>query len=317
MLQAIISYIPQLTQQPSPQPQATSLPQTRATLPQNGQPSMTCSVDHPPHFSPESNQTPSGGAAKCPKPAPSVSAHSFPDLNTLSSNSTDSLREQLRLVNQRSDDVRRTLRTKDERDEDDSVWHVRRHNVPAFPNDSLRDCPRMRANQYVATEILVAEKREDQKRPWAEPSRGPPPRLPRRRTERGEQTIPRSPNISLNSTRTEIFLQIREKGLLKAPNLMRSQDEDRDRRRYYHFHSNYGHDTEEWYDLKNQIKDLIRRDHLDRYIMKPRKPSLYPKGPVERQVDFIVGGPTAGGVSSLARKAYARMKIHKRPRPRS
>ncbi|RRT58899.1 hypothetical protein B296_00010981 [Ensete ventricosum] len=125
-----------------------------------------------------------------------------------------------------------------------------------------------------------------------------------------EQTVPRSPNISLNSTRTEIFLQIREKGLLKAPNLMRYRDEDWDHRRYYHFHSNYGHDTEEWYDLKNQIKDLICRDHLDQYIWKPRKPSLYPKGPVERQVDFIVGGPTTGGVSSLARKAYARTKVH-------
>ncbi|RRT78133.1 hypothetical protein B296_00012018 [Ensete ventricosum] len=65
-----------------------------------------------------------------------------------------------------------------------------------------------RVNQYVAAEILVAEKREDQKRPWAEPSRGPPFGVPRRRMERGEQTIPRSPNIPLNSTQTEIFLQI-------------------------------------------------------------------------------------------------------------
>ncbi|RWW63008.1 hypothetical protein BHE74_00029845 [Ensete ventricosum] len=35
-----------------------------------------------------------------------------------------------------------------------------------------------------AVEALVAEKREDQKCPWAEPSRGPPPGLPRKRTER-------------------------------------------------------------------------------------------------------------------------------------
>ncbi|RZS25245.1 hypothetical protein BHM03_00058431 [Ensete ventricosum] len=37
-----------------------------------------------------------------------------------------------------------------------------------------------RANQYVTTKALVAEKREDQKRPRAESSRGPPPGLPRK-----------------------------------------------------------------------------------------------------------------------------------------
>ncbi|RRT34939.1 hypothetical protein B296_00058443 [Ensete ventricosum] len=49
-----------------------------------------------------------------PKLALSVSARSFLDPNTLSSDSTGSLREQLRLVNQRIDDVCRILRTKDE-----------------------------------------------------------------------------------------------------------------------------------------------------------------------------------------------------------
>ncbi|RWW86682.1 hypothetical protein BHE74_00004526 [Ensete ventricosum] len=124
-------------------------------------------------------------------------------------------------------------------------------------------------------------------------------------------------SISLNFTRTDIFLQIRENGLLKTPNPMRSRAEDWDRKRYCRFHCDYGHDTEECYDLKNQIEDLICRGHLDRYIMKPQKPSLRPKGPVERQVDFIVGGPIAGGVSSSARKAYARVKVQKRPQPQS
>ncbi|RWV85349.1 hypothetical protein GW17_00052868, partial [Ensete ventricosum] len=80
-------------------------------------------------------------------------------------------------------------------------------------------------------------------------------------------------------------------------------------RRYCRFHHDYEHDTEECYDLKNQIEDLIRHGHLDRYIRKPREPSLRPKGPMERQVDVIVGGPTAGDDSSSARKAYARIEV--------
>ncbi|RZR72408.1 hypothetical protein BHM03_00013263 [Ensete ventricosum] len=111
------------------------------------------------------------------------------------------------------------------------------------------------ANQYVTVETLVAEKHEDQKRPRAEPSRGPPPGLQRRRMERGDQT----------------------RGLLKILNPMRSRAEDRDSRHYCRFHRDYGHDIEECYDLKNQIEDLMHRNHLDRYIMKPRKPSLCPK----------------------------------------
>ncbi|RWW62292.1 hypothetical protein BHE74_00030598 [Ensete ventricosum] len=170
-----------------------------------------------------------------------------------------------------------------------------------------------RANQYVDVETLVAEKHEDQKHPWDEPSRGPPLGLPRKRTEKAEQIVPRPSNIPLNSTRTEIFLQIREKRLLKTPNPMKSQAKDRDRRHYCCFHCDYGHDTEECYDLKNQIEDLIRRGHLDRYIRKPHEPSLHPKGPVEWQVDVIIGGPAEGGDSSSTRKAYARAKVQKRP----
>ncbi|RWW71274.1 hypothetical protein BHE74_00021018 [Ensete ventricosum] len=65
-----------------------------------------------------------------------------------------------------------------------------------------------RANQYVTVKALVAEKREDLKHPRVKPSRGPPPRLTRKRAERAKHAAPWLPNTPLNSTRTEIFLQI-------------------------------------------------------------------------------------------------------------
>ncbi|RRT50879.1 hypothetical protein B296_00038244 [Ensete ventricosum] len=64
-------------------------------------------------------------------------------------------------------------------------------------------------------------------------------------------------------------------------------------------------------------RNLIHRCHLDQYIMKPREPSLCPKGPIERQIDVIVGASAAVGVSSSARKSYAHTEVQKRPRPRS
>ncbi|RWV89272.1 hypothetical protein GW17_00048580 [Ensete ventricosum] len=78
---------------------------------------MTRSVDDLPRFPPESDQALLGDAARCPTPTPSALVCSFSDPNTLSSDSADSLRAQLRLVNQRIDNVHKTIRMKDERGE--------------------------------------------------------------------------------------------------------------------------------------------------------------------------------------------------------
>ncbi|RWW26564.1 hypothetical protein GW17_00009044 [Ensete ventricosum] len=71
------------------------------------------------------------------------------------------------------------------------------------------------------------------------------------------------------------------------------------------------YNTDDYYDLKNQIEGLVYRGHLDRYIRKSCEPSPYPKGPVEKQIDVIVSGLTSGGESSLACKAYARAAVEK------
>ncbi|RWV86704.1 hypothetical protein GW17_00051368 [Ensete ventricosum] len=109
---------------------------------------------------------------------------------------------------------------------------------------------------------------------WKEQSKLPP-----------DFPTPHSTQLGLGSSSKS-----RRNGFLKAPTPMRTWFEERDRGCYYRFHRNYDHDTKECYNLKNQIEDLIRQDHLDRYVRKPREPSLYPKGPVERQIDIIVGG---------------------------
>ncbi|RRT67949.1 hypothetical protein B296_00025930 [Ensete ventricosum] len=100
----------------------------------------------------------------------------------------------------------------------------------------------------------------------------------------------------LNSTKMEILLQIKEKGLLRTPNTMKSPRELRDWTKYYRFHRDYGHDTEECHDLQNQI-ELIRKGHLGHYI------------------DVIVEGPTSNGDSTSGQKAYARAVVEKRPSP--
>ncbi|RZR72972.1 hypothetical protein BHM03_00018874 [Ensete ventricosum] len=99
--------------------------------------------------------------------------------------------------------------------------------------------------------------------------------------------------------------------------------EGHDKRRYYRFHREHGHDTEECHDLKNQIEDLIRYRHLRRYIRDQRTPPKgrptrdylpRPKGPIKKQINVIIDRPASGGDSSLVRKAYTRSMLEKRPK---
>ncbi|RWW05222.1 hypothetical protein GW17_00031525 [Ensete ventricosum] len=75
---------------------------------------MIWSIDDLPHFRPDSDQALLDDAAKHLTPTPSASVRCLPDPDTLSSDSTDSLRAQLHLVNQRINDIHKTIRTKDD-----------------------------------------------------------------------------------------------------------------------------------------------------------------------------------------------------------
>ncbi|RWV90162.1 hypothetical protein GW17_00047655 [Ensete ventricosum] len=95
MLQAIIPCIPQLTQRSGAQPKATPPTQAGAIPSPEGPPLATQLADDPPQIPTAFEHVPSGDATRHPTPAPSASTRSLPDPDTLSSDSTDSIRAQL------------------------------------------------------------------------------------------------------------------------------------------------------------------------------------------------------------------------------
>ena len=101
-----------------------------------------------------------------------------------------------------------------------------------------------RASQFVAAETWMAGKREEHKRVKPEPPRQQQPTASWRRLDRSDPPTSRPPLPALNSSRTEIFLHIREKGLLKEPYPMRNPRALVDQSKYYRFHRQHGHDSE-------------------------------------------------------------------------
>ncbi|XP_065036625.1 uncharacterized protein LOC135672099 [Musa acuminata AAA Group] len=160
-----------------------------------------------------------------------------------------------------------------------------------------------RASQFIAAETWMAGKREEHKKVKSEPPRQQQPASSRQKLDRSD---PMPPLPALNSSRTEIFLHEKGKGLLKDPHPMRNPRELVDRSKYCRFHRQHGHDTEQCRELKRQIEELILRGHLGQYLRPNKELSPRPEGPIEQHIDVIAGGPASGGGSTSGRKAYAR-----------
>ena len=116
-------------------------------------------------------------------------------------------------------------------------------------------------------------------------------------------------------------MQIRNDPALKWPGKLLTDPDKRPRDKYCRFHRDHGHNTEDCYDLKRQIEELIKQGKLQRFVEKgqregrpqgarqQRPPGEAPPRPPLGEIHVITGGMAAGGTSRSSRKAYAR-QIH-------
>lgn len=72
--------------------------------------------------------------------------------------------------------------------------------------------------------------------------------------------------MPFTTTYKEILNQVEDQNLLKRLNLMRSDLRKRDNTKYYRFDRDYRYDTEECFEMKEDIKNLICRGWLRQFV---------------------------------------------------
>ena len=107
-------------------------------------------------------------------------------------------------------------------------------------------------------------------------------------------------------------MQIKDDPSLKWPEKMKGDPNKRNRSKYCCFHRNHGHDTDECFDLKQQVENLIRQGKLKSFLGRDHKDEKL-KGKVEEssrppleEIRIIIGGNSTGQTSK-SKKAYLKV----------
>ena len=119
-----------------------------------------------------------------------------------------------------------------------------------------------------AEDAIIAKKRKRAERMEANPVRNTDqgPRLKKGRAEekkdrdnkKAGQSARNQQYTPLNAPLEQVLMQIKDDPSLKWPEKMKGGPNKRNQNKYCHFHRDHGHDTDECFDLKQQIENLIR-----------------------------------------------------------
>ncbi|GFY95426.1 hypothetical protein Acr_10g0008110 [Actinidia rufa] len=188
-----------------------------------------------------------------------------------------------------------------------------------------------KADKYIAAEELSEAKRrrrgkDDHKRKEPDTRRADyreetrykrPDRDPKRSNNRRPRTPPRRPEFilpPLNAPVAQVLSEIKHEEFVKWPGKIKTDPQKRNRNKYCEFHRDHGHNTEDCFQLKEQIADLIKRGYLRKYITD-RPPPNSPERrygdnrPTAGNIQTIHGGFGSGGCSTSSRKKHARSAL--------
>ena len=155
-------------------------------------------------------------------------------------------------------------------------------------------------------------KKKDRKDPYSE--------------NKANKSSPDSPNKKMNFTllvmpANKILMQIKDEPSLKWPKSLNTSSRRQDLKKFCHFHKDHGHYTNEYHDLKEQIKELIQWGKLQKFIKRDHHPQArtndkshdnakddgrdHPKQAVG-EIRMITRGPVSRGSYKSLKKAHHR-----------
>ena len=110
----------------------------------------------------------------------------------------------------------------------------------------------------------------------------------------------------------QVLMQIKDDPSLKWPEKMKRDPNKCNGNKYCRFHKDHGHDTDECFDLKQQIENLIRQGKLRNFLGRDHKDEKL-KGKLEEssrpplgEIRVIIEG-TSTAQSSKSRKTYLKV----------
>ena len=116
----------------------------------------------------------------------------------------------------------------------------------------------------------------------------------------------------LNAPLDQVLIQIKDDPSLKWLEKMKGDPHKRNKNKYCCFHRGYGQDTDECYDLKQQIENLIRQGKLRHFVGRDHKDEKL-KGKMEEssrpplgEIRIIIRG-TSARQSSKLKKTYLKV----------
>ncbi|GFY93182.1 hypothetical protein Acr_08g0015780 [Actinidia rufa] len=126
--------------------------------------------------------------------------------------------------------------------------------------------------------------------------------------------LPADPEFTLpplNDPVAQVLSEIKHEEFVKWPEKIKTDPQKRNRNKYCEFHRDHGHNTEDCFQLKEQIADLIKRGYLRKYVTD-RPPPNSPERrygdnrPTAGNIQTIHGGFGSGGCSTSSRKRHAK-----------
>ena len=173
-----------------------------------------------------------------------------------------------------------------------------------------------------AEDAIITKKRKRAERTEANPVRhtdqGPRPKKGRAEEKKDRDNKKVGPSARnqqytpLNVPLKQVLMQIKNDPSLKWLEKMKGDPNKRNRNKYCCFHRDHGHDTDECFDLKQQIENLIRQGKLRNFLGRDYKDEKLKvkveesSRPLLGEIRMIVWGNLTGQ-SSRSKKTYLKV----------